>query len=452
MDRRIRILLVVVIVVALAYPAAAWVLGMSIERQWHEQEQLAAQRVPYIEVVKSDYRRGVYSSTEEVTYSIGGPLPKSVQGQLMVRNTIHHGPLPQLREFAPATVDTEVVLTPDLRKTLALALGTNAGTLTIHTRMKWVGGSTTLVKSNAFHGKGQDGSEIEWRGLDARFDMGSELGTETVDMAAPGLSLKGPAVNVSFANLSVKSDIQLALETLTLGTVHIALDRLEAEQPAKDLKVTLQSVVFDTKSSMNGDYMDSAATLGTGALQVGKFSASRAFYEQHFDHLHGPSTAALTKAMRTNAKLAATNSTPADYSTRFMEAFKTDGVDILVHEPVLSMPRIGFTTPDGELLVSLKMTAPGITRADLDVPSQALGFALVKHLQGILDVRVDTALLDKLLDSSGRGDTITAQMQGLQRQGYIRLDGKALITHLTFLNGQLKVNDLPFPPVPAARH
>ena len=65
-------------------------------------------------------------------------------------------------------------------------------------------------------------------------------------------------------------------------------------------------------------------------------------------------------------------------------------------------------------------------------------------------MRIDTALLDKLLDSTGKGDTIAAQMQGLQRQGYLKLDGKALTTHLTFQSGHLKVNDLPFPPMPAA--
>ena len=65
-------------------------------------------------------------------------------------------------------------------------------------------------------------------------------------------------------------------------------------------------------------------------------------------------------------------------------------------------------------------------------------------------MRIDTALLDKLLDSTGKGDTIAAQMQGLQRQGYLKLDGKALTTHLTFQGGHLKVNDLPFPPMPAA--
>jgi hypothetical protein len=74
---------------------------------------------------------------------------------------------------------------------------------------------------------------------------------------------------------------------------------------------------------------------------------------------------------------------------------------------------------------------------------------LIKRLQASADLRIDTALLDKLLDSSGQGDRVTAQLQGLQRQGYLKLDGKALTTHLAYQGGQLKVNDLPFPPLGA---
>jgi uncharacterized protein YdgA (DUF945 family) len=459
-DRRIRILLIVVVVVALAYPAAAWLLGMSVEHQWHERERLVVERVPYIEIVKSDYRRGVYSSTEEVTYALGGPMLRSMpaagtlnwsaHAQFTVRNTVHHGPLPQLRTFAPATVDTEVILPADLPKNLALALDTSKGTLTIHTRMNWLGGSTTLVKSQAFHTKVQDDREIDWRGLDASIELGRQFGTESIDLRAPGLHLQGPQSNVSFENLAIKLDTQTAFDPVTAGTAHLTLGRFDVEHSAQDFKATLQNLAFDSKTSVSGDYMNSAGTIGIDALQAGKFAATRLFYEQHLDHLHGPSLAAMTKALRIVPKDASTNATPADYTKQFTEAFRTYGADIMAHEPVLDMPRIGFTTPDGELLISVKAAAPGITRADFDVAPQLLGAALAQHAQLSVDVRIDTALLDKLLDSTGKGDTIAAQMQGLQRQGYLKLDGKALTTHLTFQSGRIKVNDLPFPPMPAA--
>ena len=456
MDRRIRILLIVVVVVALAYPAAAWLLGMSVEHQWHERERLVMERVPYIEIVKSDYRRGVYSSTEEVTYALGGPMLRSMpaadklnlsaHAQFIVRNTVHHGPLPQLRTFAPATVDTEVILPPELQ---GLAPDTGK-TLAIHTRMNWFGGSTTLVKSQAFHTKVQNGGEIDWRGLDASIELGRQFGTESIDLRAPGLHLQGPQFNVSFENLAIKLDTQTAFDPVTAGTAHLTLGRFDVENPAKDFKATSQNLTFDSKTSVSGDYLDSAGTIGIDALQASKFAATRLFYEQHLDHLHGPSVAAMTKALRIIPKGDSTNSTPVDYTKQFTEAFRTYGADMMVHEPVLELPRIGFTTPDGELLISVKAAVPGITRAELDVAPQLLGAALAKHLQASLDVRIDTALLDKLLDSTGKGDTIAAQMQGLQRQGYLKLDGKALTTHLTFQGGHLKVNDLPFPPMPPA--
>ena len=459
MDRRIRILLIVVVVVALAYPAAAWMIGMSVEHQWQEREQYALQQFPYIGIVKRDYRRGVYNSTEEVTYSMSGVLagnlhaaglaPAPEHAQVTVRTTIHHGPLPQMRAFAPATADTEIVLPPEARQTLAAAFGSQAG-MTIHTRMKWLGGATTVVQSSAFQHQDPKGESIDWRGLDARIDLGREIGAGTLELTAPGVTVKSPEVNLSFENLKLSSAVQPAFEVLTVGTVHVSLGRVDIEQPAKSIKASMHNFTIDTKGSVDGEYVSSDGTIVMDALEAGKFAASRLVLEVRFDHLHGPSMAAVVKTVRANERDITVNSAPADSVARMAEAFKTSGTDILTHAPVLELPRIGFTTPDGELLMSMKASMPGVTRSDIDVPPQLLGASLVKHLQASLDVRIDTALLDRLLDSTGKGDTIAAQMQGLQRQGYLKLDGKALTTHLTFQSGRLKVNDLPFPPMPAA--
>jgi uncharacterized protein YdgA (DUF945 family) len=214
--------------------------------------------------------------------------------------------------------------------------------------------------------------------------------------------------------------------------------------------LTLQNLALETRSQVSGEYVDTQFALLTGALQAPKFAATRVNFELHFDHIHGPSAAALTHSIRTAQTEAITSSPPVDPGPKILEAFKTSGIDILVHNPVIDVQHAGFTTPDGELALSIKAALPGITRADLDINPQLLIPSLVKLLQASADVRIDTALLDKLLDTSGKGDTITAQLQGLQRQGYIKLDGKALTTHLAFQGGHLKINDLPFPPMPAA--
>jgi uncharacterized protein YdgA (DUF945 family) len=461
-ERRIRIstiVVVVVVVVALAYPAAAWLLGLSVAHQMKESEQRTLEQVPYISIVKRDYRRGVYSSTEEVTYGLGGPILKTVRAagygewtdhaQFTVRSTIHHGPLPQLRAFAPATVDTQIILPPEAREKLAAALG-NKGELTIHTRMKWFGGGTTIVKSTPFQLQTPEGGEFTWRGLDARADFGRDYGSHSGSFDGPGFSVKGPAVNVNFGRFQLNDDMQRVFDALNVGTVHMTLADLGIEVQSKDFKLTIQNMALDAKSQITGEYLNTGATLSTGALQSPKFAATRIGYEFHLDHVHGPSAAALMQAIRAAQAEAVTSDPPADTGPKILEAFKTSGVDILLHDPVLDVQHTGFTTPDGELLLSIKAAMPGITRADLDVNPQLLTASVLKFLQATVDVRIDTALLDKLLDSSGKGDSITVQLQGLQRQGYIKLDGKALTTHLVYQSGRLKVNDLPFPPMPAA--
>ncbi len=460
MDRRIRISLIVVVVLALAYPAAAWFLGLSIEREWNAREQHVLQQIPYITVVKRDYRRGIYSSTEEVTYGLGDSILKTVRAagqdwanhaQFSVRNTVHHGPLPQMRAFAPATVDTEIMLPPELRAKLADILGKQGG-LTIHTRMKWFGGGTTLVESTSFQVQLPQGGEFAWRGLDAKVDLGRNYGTQSVTAATPGFSVKNSTGNVNFGTFKINSDMQLAFEALNVGTGHMTLSDLdiEAQTQAKPFKLTVQGLVIDTTSQVSGEFINNDFTLSTGAVAAQKFAATGIRYDIHLDHVHGPSASTLVQAIRAAQAEAATSFPAKDAGPQILEAFKKSGVDVLAHDPILDVRNTGFTTPDGELVLSLKAALPGITRADLDVNPQLLTGAVLKFLQASVDVRIDTALLDKLLDSSGQGDTIAGQLQGLQRQGYIKLDGKALTTHLNFQGGRLTVNDLPFPPMPSA--
>jgi uncharacterized protein YdgA (DUF945 family) len=354
-----------------------------------------------------------------------------------------------MRAFAPATVDTEIVLPPKAREKLADILGKQGG-LTIHTYMKWFGGGTTVLKSTSFQVQTPQGGEFAWRGLDAHVDLGRNYGTQSATAVTPGFSVKSPTANVNFGTFKLNSDMQLAFDTLNVGTAHMTLSDLDIEEQAKNFKLTVQGLTVDTTSQVSGDFMNTDFTLSTGTVQARNFTATRIGYDIHLDHVHGPSAAALVQAIRAAQAQAATSFPTQDAGPKILDAFKTSGVDVLAHDPVLDVRNTGFTTPDGELVLSLKATLPGITRADLDVNPQLLTAAVLKFLQASVDVRIDTALLDKLLDSSGQGDTITGQLQGLQRQGYIKLDGKALTTHLSFQNGRLKVNDLPFPPMPSA--
>ena len=448
MNRRIGIALVVVAIV-LAYPVAAWLIGLRAEHTWQQREQQIAQRYPFFETVKREYRRSIYSSTEEVTYRIGGSLANGMRAfsggaptpdlQITVRNTLHHGPLPQLRAFAPATIDTEIILPPQIRQKLTELFGDQA-TLGIHTRLHWFGGSTTTVHSPAFERKTPDAVAINWRGLDGTTDVGNDLEYYRGTFTVPGLDVKAAKANVTLENMQGTTDQQSsAFQGVYLGTLHITLARLAIEPTSPGHAVSLQNLAMNSNLSAQGEYVDINGGINADSIRFEQFNLTHVGYEIRGSHLYGPTLATMNKSFQ------AMESDPG----KAQEILKTNGVELLLHDPVLELPRIGFAMTEGELLISLKASAHGFTRAEIDGPPGELKSAIARHLQAAADLRIDTALLDKLLDTSGNADKFTAQLQGLQRQGYLKLDGKALTTHLAFESGQLKVNGLPFPPVGA---
>jgi uncharacterized protein YdgA (DUF945 family) len=459
-NRRIRISLIVVAAVILAYPLAAWLIGLATAHEWQKREQLLLEQNPYLELVKHDYRRGIYSTTEELTYRLSGALLQDLHPltggadlarfQITVRNDIHHGPLPQLRTFAPATVDSALILPPDLQTKLVGLLGDKAR-LGIHTRLNWLGGSVTEIHSAPFEQNATDGTTIIARGLDGTHCMGRDLASYDGNLIARGLTIKSAAASIEIENLKIRAARNRVYDQVFVGPWNLALDRLELMQTTAGRQVSIRNFAIDTHSSMQSEYLDMDAKVTADSLQLSNFAASRLAYEIRFAHIHGPTLSALTRSLETAQAQSADRTA---YAQKMQEALKTDGFEILLRDPVFEMPRIALTMPEGELLMSLKAHVQGLTRTDLDGSAAAMQKAFAKHVQASADLRIDTALLDKLLDSTGKGDRLAAPLQGLQSQGYLKLDGKALTTHLTYRDGQLEINGLAFPamgPMPSQR-
>jgi len=449
-DRRIRISLIVVAVLVLAYPLAPWLIGLAAEHQWQAREQVLLQQYPWLEVLERDYHRGVYSSTEELTYRLRGPVVQSLaflgdgaHFSATVRNTIHHGPLPQMRDFAPATVDTRVILSPEWQARLTGWLGDKAS-LTIHTRLGWFGGSTTEIHSPPAEKNATDGTTLIWRGLDGTNTVGRDMTQYVADFTSPGFSLKSVAASLDVANLRLQADRRSVFDQVYVGPFNLTLDRLEMSQVMPARQASIHNLALDAHASAQGEYVDMDAKVTADTLQVAEFTASRLRYEIRTAHLHGPTLSALARGLETAQAQSADS---IAYAQKTQDLFKTHGIEILVRDPVIEIPTIQLVMPEGELLVSMKVSAQGLTREELNGPPALMRLALVKHMQASADVRIDTALLDKMLDSTGKGDRLATPLQGMQQQGYLKLDGKALTTHLTYRNGQLEVNGLPFPAV-----
>jgi uncharacterized protein YdgA (DUF945 family) len=450
-NRKIRISLIVFAVLVLAYPLAAWLIGVAAAHEWQQREQLISEQYPWLDLIKHDYRRGIYGTTEELTYRLRGPLLQKLRPltadadlarfQVTVRNNIHHGPLPQLRTFAPATVDSEIVLPPDLQARLIELFGSEAR-LSIHTRLNWLGGGITEIRSPPFEHNATDGTTIISRGFTGTSAIGRDLASYNGDFSALGLTIKSPAASVEIENLRIRADRSKLYDQVYVGPWRLTLDRLEITQTTQERQVSVRNFAIDTHSFAQSEYLDVDAKVAADTLQISDFAASRIGYEIHLGHLHGPTLSAFISSLVTAQAQSADS---AAYAQKMQKVLKTDGIEILARDPVFEMPRITLTMPEGEILISLKAHLQGLTRADLGGPPAALRMAFAKHAQASADLRIDTALLEKLLDSTGKGDRLAAPLQGMQSQGYLKLDGKALTTHLTYRDGQLEINGLSFP-------
>ena len=473
MNRGLRIGLIVVVVLALAYPAAAWVIGMSVQHQVQERVRLALTQAPYLKVVKSDYRRGIYSSTEESTYQISGNWLQGLPGgglnggqpiQVTVRNHIHHGPLPQMEAFAPATIDSEVILAPDLEQKIRQFVGDQAH-LTFHSRLKWSGGATGVFHSTPFKKDIPNAGTIEWRGGDGTTESGADLGAGAGEFSAPGLIVTTPKGNFAIENVKLSSDLHLAFGQLAVGKIGFSVGHLTATaSAAPDFKLDSHNLTLQADSSVvSGDFLNTDITFAMDSLEVPKFAATQLVWEMRMNHFYGPEQAALNKeviAVQTEAAQSSDPNDPAavqrriEVGQKLLAAFQTHGLQILGRQPVIELPRIGFKTPDGDLMLSLKLEAPGITPADISADPKMLALAVPKFLQATVNARMDSTLLDKLLQQampeSDKSDAVKARLQQLQDLGYIKIDGKAMVTQITYMSGQLKINGQPFNPAALA--
>ncbi len=457
MNTKIRTAGIVAAVVVLGYPIASWVIGLAVERQLQRAEQQSLEQVPYITVISRNYRGGIFSATDDVTFAVGGPFAQAAKAapgrsflsdfRLTTHNVIHHGPLPGFRTVAFATVDSQLVLPSEVKARLD-ALLNGRPVLSVHSRMHWFGGSTSQLTSPAFQTEVAPGITLVSQGITGTAEL-SGNGDGTVDFIAKGFSASSQKGGAELGEIRLTGATHRAFVTLNIGKTHLTIDQADVHAPAPAPPIALRHLELNSDTSATGDHVDTQGSLSIASLQAGKFAATQLGYSVAATHLYGPALAALTADLRQAGRSMGTPAgsarTPASEQP-WVSAFQKDGIEILLHDPVVEISRIGFLTPDGELRLSAKFTAPGLKREDFAKPGPAAMVAIVPHLQAAADLRVDVALLEKLLEDNANRERFLAQEEAFERQGYIVRDGKALTAHVEFAAGKLSINGKPFSP------
>lgn len=450
--RTIRNVVIVLAVLILAYPGFAWLIGLQVEASTLKGEQQALAAYPgAITIISRQYQRSVFGATEVLTYGLGTEVSRAlaplagitdVAGmRMVVRNTYHHGPLPQFRTVALATFSSKVELPPQLATKIRALLG-GEPIFEIRGRLGWFGGTTTVVTSPGYEVHLASGSQLSWRALDVSSSTNADLSSASIDGKLAGFEAKSAKLQVQLQDLQISADWKKVFGGMYAGPFSLKIATVKWLPQAPSPPGSIQGFSIAANGSVDGDYYTSTVQFGADAVRASEYSITHAIYAISFEHLHGPTLAKIThevREMRAKADPTAPQSPAAA-----LDELKKGAVELLVHDPVMNVSQIGFVMPEGALRLSARVSAPGLKREDLDGPQ--LPAALMQHLNIVADLRIDAALLTRLLASNARKDTFAAQIDALEKQGYIKRDGAALTAHVTVTGTKIAVNGKPYPP------
>lgn len=436
------------------YPAATWYTGTRIESTMNA---LTAQtnQYPNLKVVKHEFKRGLFSSTEDVTIEFSpapfakltpdanGNVPQPLQ--LHFINHIQHGPFPGLR-FGSASINTELVLDGEVKTAAEKIFGQQAP-VQIHTDLGYGGGGSVLVSSPAFTTTNdQTQDKIEWKGVKANIAFSGDYRTMHMKLDAPGLNAHMQDGNeVTLATIAATADMQQAAPNsfLYLGKTSATLDQLKADNSATPAKsFDLEKLAIESDLTAKDDLVDMAVKIGAQKLVANKMEFSDVHYDYGIRHLHEPTLIKLVDAIYHPPK----DQNNADPTQNVLGPWKEFGPVLLQNKPEFSLDRLSLTMPEGEAKLSAKATLGDIAVADLQNIVQ-----LLPKLQASAALSVPEPMLTKLMMSSNTDpnnqaamqEGVTRQIAMFEQQGYIIRHEKALSANFEWKQGQATINGKP---------
>lgn len=465
MKKGLWISLAILALLAASYPGVAWYSGKVVETRLRQYQKQMLEIAPYLTVVSEKYERGVYRSTQETTYEAfhtllasvgavqmasgkGGELPKSLR--FTVRSRIEHGPFPGFGPPALARIESEFVLDEAVKQSLAKLFGERKP-IEIVTRLEYSGAGETDYSSPSFERfpVGNKGETLSWKGFKASMAFGADLRWIKMRGEAPGMEANSPnGESVQFAGASFEANSEIAYEDLYLGdgalrikTVRVAPGAADGMGPTRNLTMDGLEYVFQVPHKE--DYLDVIGQFAIAGLRVEDTDVKDLHYDLTVKHLHGPTVAALSRAMRKVMAEGPAAPVGEGGATIDKEA-KRLAIVLLEHEPVVQIDRITFAMAEGVATMTGSVQLVGFEAADLEGESGPMG--LMQKIDARADIDFEQGLLKKFSEKAGGGTQLEQQLANLEAQGYVTRDNGHVKTHIEFKQGALTFNGKAFSP------
>ncbi|MDR2451278.1 MAG: YdgA family protein [Candidatus Accumulibacter sp.] len=464
MKKKSIILAAAAVVLAAGYAASSWYLGKRIETALAEIDaRIIAQ--PWLSLVRHDYERGLLSARDTIVVDIPAaafrPAPPAgkeseqavpASGQplrVTLRTSVRHGPLPGFGAPAVATASTVVEFDEAVAEKVKEAFGGKPA-VEIRSSYDFDGGGRSAITSPPFTiavpGR-VEGSRINLSGdgLDFAIEFSRGLAQYSLRGGAPRLEGVGAdGARFTLSGLSVDGAQQRLFPDeplLHTGVQKLSIVGLEIDPgPGRERpKLALKDFTYDAEVSASGEHIDVIARFGAAGLVIDEQDYGPAAYDFSMKHLHARKFAVICRdLMDLHAKAGMLRD--RERTLRALVPLLSNLGALLLENPVLSIDRIAFRTPEGEAAASASVRLPDVGAEDLMRPWLLIGK---------IDAEADLALpvtLVKTLALAGderrkRAETVDGAIADFVGKGYVAIDGGLLRSRLAFRDGSLTAND-----------
>lgn len=451
---------------AAAYVGGSYYVGQQVQQELRAQSDRLTAQLPFVKLTEQSYDKGLFSSTRTVAMKFGCEQPQdaaSVPGmppksfELTVRDHIQHGPLIGGSTWGAASIQSELVLSPEAEKAVAQIFG-NQKPLLITTTVGFDRHYTSRIESPRARLESPAGQQFVWQGLQATLSGDGAGQAVSYELSMPGFEVsdKNQGARVTLSELRWKGEGQRVGESIWVmtGKDHgqIGLMEMSMRLPmpgsgeVRPFLFALTDLKFDAEASVDQDLLTSKATvLGTGSFDGTKLDKLE--MAASFKRLHVPSYQSLmSNLMKQSFSCDEQGADPQ----AMLAAMQADLMKLLPHDPEYALDKLAveYGGKRGEL--SYAFGVKGVTEADAQLPPMAL---LMTKGQARADVKLPIAWIEQLLNqppiratgTAPEPEMLGAMIDQFAEQGYVVRDGEHVAASVRFAAGQLELNGKPLP-------
>lgn len=411
----------------------------------------ALQAKTFGKVERHTFKRGLTESTDDMDIVLGEGSDAS---HLHLRNHIHNGPLPGLRQVGQAAVDTEIIWDPKTQAALDKAFGGQKPT--IHTLITLGGGTDTTVRIPSGHYGDADGTAT-WQALSGQFQVSHAGHAVSGALNWPGGTLASGGETATLNGMRYTIKQTPYLKRLSQGTSRFTVASVGLPGGVG----TLNNLNVTTATTPNGANLDGQTTFTVDSLSA---------EGQRYNNLKlvlsatGMNSSALEGLIEVTQRPEYQQAFQSDDTgtldatvTKMMTDLKPVLRTLLAGNPQVAVNELSAQTPQGPLKLAIGAqvvdgaSIPLDTLLSPETLKDGTGSPALMSLLGSLkltaDIEGNQTAISSLLGSSG-DDTamgIAQSIDPMVQEGMITRKGDVLSTHLVFDKNGMTVNGKPLP-------